>query len=149
MTWVHVTSVLYGNDEAFPVGGSKTLRSSAKDAVTIVAAGVTVTEALKAYEALGKEGIAARVIDLYSVKPLDAEALGRAASETRGIVSVEDHSIYGGLGEAVLSAVAGRARVAVLGVRETPRSGKPEELMKAHGIAAESIVEAARTMAAS
>jgi len=141
------TRVLYDNDEAFPVGGSKTLRSSPKDAVTIVAAGITVPEALKAHEALGREGIAARVIDLYSVKPVDAEALARAAAETGGIVSVEDHSVYGGLGEAVLSAVSGRARVEVLGVREAPRSGKPEELMKAHGIDADAIVHAARMMA--
>jgi transketolase len=141
------TKVLYDNDEAFPVGGSKTLRSSAKDAVTIVAAGITVPEALKAHEALGREGIAARVIDLYSVKPVDAATLARAAAETRGIVTVEDHSVFGGVGEAVLSTVAGRARVEVLGVRELPRSGKPEELMKAHGIDADAIVKAARTMA--
>ena len=141
------TKVLYDNDEAFPVGGSKTLRSSPKDAVTIVAAGITVPEALKAHEALGREGIAARVIDLYSVKPVDAATLVRAAEETRGIVTVEDHSVFGGIGEAVLSAVAGRARVEVLGVREVPRSGKPEELMKAHGINSDAIVTAARTIA--
>jgi len=140
------TKVLYGNDEPFPVGGSKTLRSSAKDAVTIVAAGITVPEALKAHEALGKEGIAARVIDLYSVKPVDAATLVRAAEETRAIVTVEDHSVCGGLGEAVLSAVAGRARVEVLGVRETPRSGKAEELMKTHGIDADGIVKAVRKL---
>jgi transketolase len=140
------TKVLYGNDDAFPVGGSKTLRSGAKDAVTIVAAGITVPEALKAHEALGKEGIAARVIDLYSVKPVDEAALRRAAEETRGIVTVEDHSVFGGVGEAVLSAVGGRARVTVLGVRELPRSGKAEELMKAHGIDASGIVEAAREL---
>jgi transketolase len=141
------TKVLYGNDEPFPVGGSKTLRSGAKDAVTIVAAGVTVTEALKAHDALGREGIAARVIDLYSVKPVDAATLLRAAAETKGIVSVEDHSVFGGLGEAVLSAVGGRARVEILGVREAPRSGKAEELMKAHRIDSDAIVTAARTMA--
>jgi transketolase len=141
------TKVLYGNDEAFPVGGSKTLRSGPQDAVTIVAAGITVPEALKAHEALGREGIAARVIDLYSVKPVDAATLARAAEETRGIVTVEDHSVFGGVGEAVLSAVGGRARVLVLGVREAPRSGKAEELMKAHGINSDAIVTAARTMA--
>ena len=143
------TKVLYGNDEPFPVGGSKTLRSGAKDAVTIVAAGITVTEALKAHETLAKEGIAARVIDLYSVKPVDAATLVRAADETRGIVSVEDHSVCGGLGEAVLSAVGNRARVEVLGVRDAPRSGKAEELMKAHHIDAEAIASAARRLAAS
>jgi len=141
------TKVLYGNDEAFPVGGSKTVRSSAKDAVTIVAAGITLTEALKAHEALAREGIAARVIDLYSVKPVDAATLVRAATETKGIVSVEDHNVCGGIGEAVLSAVGGRARVEILGVREAPRSGKAEELMKAHGIDADAIAKAARKIA--
>jgi transketolase len=141
------TKVLYDNGEAFPVGGSKTLRSSPKDRVTIVAAGVTVAEALKAHEALGKDGIAARVIDLYSVKPVDEATLRKAAEETRGIVTVEDHSISGGIGDAVAAAVAGRTRVEILGVRDIPRSGKAEELMKAYGISAESIVEAARRLA--
>ncbi len=141
------TKVLYDNGEAFPVGGSKTLRSSPKDRVTIVAAGVTVAEALKAHEALGKDGIAVRVIDLYSVKPVDEATLRKAAEETRGIVTVEDHSASGGIGDAVAAAVAGRTRVEILGVRDIPRSGKPEELMKAYGISAESIVEAAKRLA--
>jgi transketolase len=141
------TKVLYDNGEAFPVGGSKTLRSSPKDRVTIVAAGVTVAEALKAHEALGKDGIAVRVIDLYSVKPVDEATLRKAAEETRAIVTVEDHSAAGGIGDAVAAAVAGRTRVEILGVRDVPRSGKPEELMKAYGISAESIVEAVRRMA--
>ncbi|PYQ06037.1 MAG: transketolase [Acidobacteria bacterium] len=140
------TKVLYDNGEAFPVGGSKTLRSGPKDRVTIVAAGVTVAEALKAHEVLGKDGIAARVIDLYSVKPVDEATLRKAAEETRGIVTVEDHSAAGGIGDAVAAAVAGRTRVEILGVRDIPRSGKPEELMKAYGISAESIVEAARRL---
>src|SRR6185503_11698405 len=80
------TKVLYRNDEAFPVGGSKTVRSSAADQVTLVGAGITLQEALAAHEALAKEGIAARVIDLYSVQPIDAETLRKAAAETRGIV---------------------------------------------------------------
>ncbi|HEY2943978.1 MAG TPA: transketolase [Vicinamibacteria bacterium] len=141
------TKVLYDNGEAFPVGGSKTLRSSPKDRVTIVAAGVTVAEALKAHEALGKDGIAVRVIDLYSVKPVDEATLRKAAEETRAIVTVEDHSAAGGIGDAVAAAVSGRTRVEILGVRDVPRSGKPEELMKAYGISAESIVEAVRRMA--
>jgi transketolase len=141
------TRVLYDNAEAFPVGGSKTLRSSAKDRVTIVAAGVTVPEALKAHEALAKDGIAARVIDLYSVKPVDEATLRKAAEETRGIVTVEDHSASGGIGDAVAAAVAGRTRMEVLGVRDIPRSGKPEELMKAYGITADAIVAAARRLA--
>jgi transketolase len=140
--------VLYDNHEAFPVGGSKTLRTSAKDAVTLVGAGVTLHEALKAQETLAREGIAARVIDLYSVKPIDAETLRRAAAETRGIVTVEDHNAAGGIGEAVLAAVGARARVEVLAVREIPRSGKAAELMKAHGISAEAVVAAAKRILA-
>ena len=134
------TKVLYANDEAFPVGGSKTLRSSEHDRATVVAAGVTVFEALAAHEALAKEGIAVRVIDLYSVKPVDADTLAAAAEATKVVVTVEDHSVCGGLGEAVASAVAGRARVELLGIREVPRSGKPAELMHAHGIDAAAIV---------
>ena len=139
--------VIYDNAEAFPVGGSKTLRSSPQDRVTIVAAGVTVGEALKAHEALGKEGIAARIIDLYSVKPVDEATLRKAAEETRGIVTVEDHSAWGGIGDAVATAVGGRTPMEMLAVREVPRSGKPEELMKAYGISADSIVAAAKRLA--
>jgi transketolase len=139
--------VIYDNAEAFEVGGSKTLRSSPKDRVTIVAAGVTVAEALKAHEALARDGVAARVIDLYSVKPVDEATLRKAAEETRGIVTVEDHSACGGIGDAVATAVGGRTRLEILAVRDVPRSGKPEELMKAYGIAAESIMAAARRLA--
>jgi transketolase len=142
------TKVLYGNDAAFPVGGSKTLRRSAADQATVVAAGVTVGEALLAHDALAKEGVAVRVIDLYSVKPLDAATLRAAAEETRRIVTVEDHSVCGGLGEAVAAAVGGRARVEILGVREVPRSGKPAELMRAHGLDAAAIVAAVRALIA-
>jgi transketolase len=141
------TPVIYGNGELFPVGGSKTVRSSAQDAVTLVGAGVTLFEALKAHDTLAKEGIAARVIDLYSLKPVDAEALLRAARETRGFVTVEDHSVCGGLGETVAGIVAGLAPVERLGIRDIPRSGKPMELMEAYGIAAPSVVEAARRVA--
>lgn len=140
------TKVIYANDEEFPLGGSKTLRSSAADAVTVVAAGVTVFEALAAFDALAKQGIAVRVIDLYSVKPMDAATLRKAAAETKAIVTVEDHSVCGGIGEAVAAAVAGRAPVEILGVREIPRSGKPAELMRAHGIDAEAIVAAVQRM---
>jgi transketolase len=143
------TPVLYANDEPFPVGGSKTLRRSDKDAATIVAAGVTLFEALKAHETLQKEGVAVRVIDLYSVQPVDAETLRRAGKETRGIVTVEDHSPRGGIGEAVAGAVAGMARVEMLGVREIPRSGKPAELLAFHGIDAAAIVRAVRGLLAS
>jgi transketolase len=140
------TRVLYTNDEPFAVGGSKTPRASAKDLVTVVAAGITLHEALLAHEALLKEGIAIRVIDLYSVKPLDEKTLRKAASETRGIVTVEDHSVCGGIGEAVAAALQGRARVEILGVREIPRSGRPQQLMAAHGLDAASIAAACRKL---
>jgi transketolase len=140
------TKVLYSNDESFPVGQSKVLRTSAKDAVTVVAAGVTVAEALSAHETLAKEKIRVRVIDLYSVKPIDEGTLLKAAAETKGIVTVEDHSVYGGIGEAVAGVVAGSAKVRRLGVHEIPRSGKPAELMAAHGIDAAAIVAAVREM---
>jgi transketolase len=140
------TRVLYANDEAFAVGGSKTLRTSARDQVTLVGAGITLHEALAAHDLLAAQGIAARVIDLYSIEPVDAETLRRAAGETRGIVTVEDHGVHGGIGEAVAGALGGRARLEMLGVREIPRSGKPVELMKVSGISADSIVAAARRL---
>jgi transketolase len=140
------TKVLYKNDETFPIGGSKTLRQSAKDAVTIVAAGITVPEALAAHDALAKEGIAARVIDLYSVKPIDEATLRQAAADTKGIVTVEDHGVCGGIGEAVAAAVAGRSRVSILGIRDIPRSGKPTELMEKFGITAPSVVKAVKEL---
>jgi transketolase len=142
------TRVIYGNDEAFPVGGCKVLRRGPRDAATVVAAGVTLHEALAAHDALAREGVAVRVIDLYSVKPVDEAALLEAARETRGFVTVEDHSVCGGIGEAVAGVVAGRAPVRMLGVREIPRSGRPAELMKAHGLTAEAVVAAVRGLLA-
>jgi transketolase len=136
--------VVYGPDEEFPVGGSKTLRDG--DDVTIVAAGITVHEALEAAEALAGEGISARVVDCYSVKPIDTDTLRRVGTP---IVTVEDHRAEGGLGEAVLAALADldeRPRVEVLAVRELPTSGKPAELLAAAGIDANSIAEAARRL---
>jgi len=139
------TPLLYGKDEAFPVGGSKTLRRSGADAATVVAAGITVFEALKAHDLLQKEGIAVRVIDAYSVQPLDAEGIARAAEETGGrVVAVEDHYAAGGLGEAVAAALAGRAAVKHLCVRELPRSGKPDELLDRYGISARHIAAAVK-----
>ncbi len=140
------TPILYANEEYFPIGQSKTLRSSTKDAVTVVAAGVTLHEALKAHDALAKDGIAIRVIDLYSVKPIDDETLRKAAAETKAIVTVEDHSVCGGIGEAVAAVVAGQAPVEILGIRELPRSGKPAELMKAYGIDAGAIEAAVKRL---
>jgi len=138
------TRVLYDNQEAFPIGGSKVLRSSSKDTATVVAAGVTLYEALKAHDTLKAEGISVRVIDAYSIKPLDETTIARAAAETKFVVTVEDHSAYGGLGEAVCQAVAGRSPVKVLAVRKVPQSGPPAELMAIQGIDAKAIVAAVK-----
>jgi transketolase len=144
------TPVLYGPDEDFEIGGSRVLRSSDDDDVALIGAGITVHEALRAADVLAEDGIAARVIDLYSIKPLDARTLAAAAEDTGGrLVTVEDHWPEGGLGEAVLAAVAGMddpPRVVSLAVRGMPRSGKPAELLSAAGIDAEHIAEAARTL---
>lgn len=140
------TKVLYDNAERFPIGGSKTVRSSAKDAVTVVAAGVTVPEALLAHDQLAKEGVAVRVIDLYSLKPIDTATLEKAARETKAIVTVEDHGAWGGVGEAVAGALAGKTRVEMLAVREIPRSGKGSELMALCGIDAAAIVAAVKKL---
>ncbi len=144
------TPVIYDADEEFAVGGSRVVRSADdEDDVTLVGAGVTVHEALKAAEALEEEGISARVIDLYSIKPIDADTLQAAAETTGRIVTVEDHFPEGGVGDAVIAALANsdeRPRVVQLAVREMPRSGKPEELMSAYGIDAEHIAAAARQL---
>jgi len=136
------TPVLYDGGEKFPIGGSKTLFSSPEDRATVVGAGVTLNEALKAYDLLKKEGIAVRVIDCYSVKPIDEETLKRAAKETKAILVVEDHWFDGGLGDALLNVFAEKpsAPIIKLAVREMPRSGKPEELLDAAGISAAHIV---------
>ena len=146
------TPIVYDPDEDFSIGGSKVIRSSDDDEVAIVAAGITLHEALKAADTLAEEGVGARVIDLYSLKPIDAETLRTAAEATGGrIVTVEDHWPEGGLGEAVLAALADRdegLRVELLAVREMPTSGKPAELLAAAGIDADAIVEAARRLVA-
>jgi transaldolase len=135
------TPLLYAPDEDFPIGGSKVLRESDCDAVTIVAAGATLFEALKAHDELKTRGVLVRVVDLYSVKPPDAATLVRAAEETRALVTVEDHYAEGGLGEAVRSALEGvDATVYSLAVRKKPRSGKPEELLDYEEISAGAIV---------
>jgi transketolase len=139
--------VLYEADEEFPVGGSKILRQSGDDHVVLAGAGVTVHTCLEAAERLGAHGIPARVIDLYSVKPLDAEGLAAAARESgRRIVVVEDHYPEGGLGEAVLAALNGLDGpflVEHLAVRGLPGSAKPAELMEAAGISAGDVEAAA------
>jgi transketolase len=141
------TAVLYSSDEKFPVPGLKVLRQSANDRVTVIGAGVTVYEALKACDELKSRGTGVRVIDLYCVKPLDSAALREHVQATGGrLVTVEDHYAEGGVGEAVLAALAeaGVALTAVrrLAVDRVPHSGKPEELLDAFGISARKIVEA-------
>jgi len=141
--------VLYGPSEQFPVGGAKVLRSSSADHVTLIGAGITLHECLAAADQLQKDGISARVIDLYSVKPIDTGTLTEAAAATGGrIVVAEDHHPEGGLGSAVVDALteAGRAELSVahLAVREMPGSGTSEELLDAAGIDASHIAAAAR-----
>jgi transketolase len=138
------TPVIYEPTERFEVGGSKVLRQSASDKATIVAAGVTVFEALKAYDRLRSEGIFVRVIDAYSVQPIDARTLLEAGRQTGGrFLTVEDHYAAGGLGDAVAEAVASAGfTVQRLAVTEIPRSGGPEELLDRYGISASRIVAA-------
>ncbi|MDP9440755.1 MAG: transketolase [Actinomycetota bacterium] len=147
------TEVIYGADDTFEVGGSKVLRFSDDDAVTVVAGGITVPEALKAAEALASDGINVRVIDLYSVKPVDHATLREAATATGGrVVTVEDHYPEGGIGDAVLDALSGAGitlRLAKLAVRVLPGSGKPEELLAGAEIDADAISKAVRELAQS
>jgi transketolase len=142
------TEVRTAPDEEVRIGGSRIARGGENgDEVTIVACGITVREAMKAAEQLEADGVRARVIDCYSIKPIDAGALQKAAQETSGIVTVEDHWPEGGLGEAVLSALAAlkdRPPVVKLGVRDMPISGSEAELLHAAGIDADAIVEAVR-----
>lgn len=137
------TPVIYGPDEKFPLGGCKVLRQSSNDVATVVGAGVTVFEALKAYDQLKASGIAVRVIDLYSVQPIDEATLRQAAAQTQGtIITVEDHYAGGGIGDAVAAATSGVATVHKLAVTEIPRSGTPEQLLDRFGISARHIVAA-------
>ena len=140
--------VLYGPDEAFPIGGAKVVRSSPDDQVTLVGAGVTLHNCLAAADQLGRDGIAARVVDLYSVKPIDTETLVTAAAATGDrLVVVEDHYPAGGIGSAVLEALndaSHPARIVHLAVRGLPGSGTPAELMDAAGISTGHVVQAAR-----
>jgi transketolase len=139
------TPILYGPEEDFLIGGSKVLRRGDGDRATVVTAGITVFEALTAYEELRKEGISLRVIDLYSIKPLDLAALQDAARETKVLITVEDHYPEGGLGEAVLSALAtSPTPVHTLAVRRKPKSGKPGELLDFEEISAAAIIRQVR-----
>jgi transketolase len=149
------TPVLYEASEQFPIGGSKTLRQSDNDVATVIGAGITLHEALKAAEQLQGENTNIRVIDLYSVKPIDTATIAKAARETRHIVVVEDHWREGGLGDAVLAALAeahtgnqldgDAARFTHLCVSKMPRSGKPMELLDDNGISAKFIVDAVKS----
>ncbi|AKV00610.1 Transketolase [Labilithrix luteola] len=141
------TPVLYAANEDFPVGGSKVLRQSPRDRVTIIGAGITLHEALAASDRLAKEGVPARVIDAYSVKPIDDEGIRAAVEATAGaVVVVEDHWAEGGLGDAVRECLGGEdpvfARVIHLAVRAMPSSGTPQETLRAAGIDADAIVHA-------
>ena len=138
------TPVIYTKADELTIGGSTVLRESATDAATVVAAGVTVFEALAAYDELRQSGIHLRVIDAYSVQPIDVDTLGRAGQATGGrLITVEDHYAAGGLGDAVSDAVA-TAGITVqrLAVREVPRSGKSAELLDRFGISSRQIVAA-------
>lgn len=135
--------VLYGNDEKFEIGKAKVLRQSNDDAVTVVGGGVTVTEALKACDELKKQGVGIRVIDLFSIRPVDTDALLKAAAATNNtIITVEDHYAAGGIGDAVSEAVGPEGvKVYRLAVREVPHSGTPEQLLAKYKIDAQAIIE--------
>ncbi len=139
------TAIIYGEDERFDIGGSKVLRQSPRDLVTVVAAGVTVHEALTAWERLRAEDLPVQVIDAYSIKPIDEVTLRLAAEKTQAVVTVEDHHPEGGLGEAVAAALAGTGTpVRSLAVRRQPQSGKPEQLLEFEDISWEAIVRTVR-----
>jgi transketolase len=143
------TPVLYDDNETFHIGGSKMLKSSDDDVLTVVASGITVHEALKAYEILQKDGVTIRVLDCYSIKPVDKEALLQsiAATKMKIILTVEDHFDHGGLGDYVLDAVSdSEAHVQKLSVKKFSRSGKGVELLSDAGVDAHAIVEAVRSM---
>jgi transketolase len=138
------TPLLYDKEEEFPIGGSKVLRKSERDSITVVAAGITLHEALSAWVALKNEGIFIRVIDLYSIKPVDKTTLEEAARETKALITVEDHFAEGGLGEAVRSALDTPVPVYSLAVRKMPGSGKPGELLDYEEISDYAIVKKIR-----
>lgn len=137
------TPAIYGNDEEFPIGGLKVLRDSKNDEALVISAGITLGEALAAYEILRKNGIPIRVIDIYSIKPFDAAAIARNTQECKNrVIVVEDHYCYGIA--SYLADVLEHARK--LCIRGIPRSGKPKELMEEYGIVASSIVELVESM---
>jgi len=135
------TPIIYSNEDDFMIGGSKVVKESDNDVVTICAAGVTLHEALKAYEKLKKENILVRVIDVYSIKPIDKDSIRKAQKETKAILTVEDHYAEGGIGEAVKSVASEKSPVYILAVRKMPRSGKPYELLNYEEISYEAIIK--------
>jgi len=142
------TPNIYRPEEEFPIGGCKVLRKSERDVATVIAAGVTLHEALGAYESLRKEGTFIRVIDLYSLKPIDEKALGQAVSGTRAIITVEDHYPEGGIGEAVKAALpSSPVPFYSLAVRKKPKSGKPQELLDFEEISQKAIVKQVKELA--
>jgi len=135
------TPVIYNDKDVFKIGGSKTIKQSKDDVVTVCAAGITLHEALKAYEELKKENIMIRVIDIYSIKPIDRDNIIRAQEETGAILTVEDHYAEGGLGEAIKSITTRKSPVYSLAVRKMPRSGKPDELLNYEEISSMAIID--------
>ncbi len=133
------TPILYKNGEEFPIGGSRVLKRSQKDKVAVIAAGITVHEALKAYEELKKDDIMVRVIDAYSIQPMDPKIRNEVTKAGNRAVVVEDHFRSGGLGDAVASLLSGKADIKHLAIDELPRSGEPEELLEKYGISAKHI----------
>ncbi|NIM59853.1 MAG: transketolase [Candidatus Aminicenantes bacterium] len=141
------TPLIYGKDDMFPVGGSKVLKKSKNDVATIIGAGLTVHEALKAYDELKGEGISVRIIDAYSVEPIDKDNISKEVEKAgKKVVVVEDHFQNGGLGDAVAQALSGKAEIIHLAVKDLPRSGKPEELLDKYGIDAKHIKRAVKEL---
>jgi transketolase len=142
------TPVIYGNDEQFPIGGAKVQRQAAGDKLTVVGAGVTLFEALKAADILAKEGIGITVIDAYSIKPLGKDVIKAAAQKTNNtVLTVEDHYPEGGLGDAVAGELSvDGIKVHKLAIMELPHSGKPEELLAKYGIDANGIVKKVKSL---
>ncbi|MCK5505220.1 MAG: transketolase, partial [Thermodesulfovibrionia bacterium] len=141
------TPIIYDKEERFSIGGSKVLRQGQDDVITVIAAGITLHEALQAYDELKKENIHVRIIDLYSIKPVDQGTLKQAARSTRAFITVEDHFSEGGIGEAVRSAMSeSHVPVYSLAVRKTPQSGKSTELLDYEGISKNAIISKVRSL---
>ncbi|MDD3520554.1 MAG: transketolase [Actinomycetota bacterium] len=138
------TPIIYAPSEEFEIGGSKVLKKNHEDAATVITAGITLHEALKAYEELLKEDIYIRIIDLYSIKPIDKKTINEAALETKFIITVEDHYPEGGLGEAVISSLEHPCKFKIIAVKKLPVSGKPSELLEYEEISKDSIVNAVK-----